>query len=282
MRFGCRGTGAAGARERSNGPAVERAGGVAAEGIPARPASAADSRVSGVACSESPVPLPLGSFARSNHVCRRASFGTTVITVRACVALVPVGYQAKRARFHASSHLTVGRHLGAAVRVPGLAELVLVEESRNDLRPRRCAHHRLPRAECLLSAPCIRCSQDEFHTGGMPVRSQMDGTARVQAGELPCGTMATVTHMGPYEGLPNTWAALTDRASKAPGHLGKSTLPIPAARRTNPSGALTSSFLFADPASSRPGRPKSGEVPGRRCASGVVRRGHWPTPSRHF
>jgi len=45
---------------------------------------------------------------------------------------------------------------------------------------------------------------------GMPVRSQMDGTARVQAGELPCGTMATVTHMGPYEGLPNTWAALTE------------------------------------------------------------------------
>ncbi|MXY69479.1 MAG: GyrI-like domain-containing protein [Acidobacteriia bacterium] len=45
---------------------------------------------------------------------------------------------------------------------------------------------------------------------GMPVRSQMDGTARVQAGELPCGTMATVTHMGPYEGLPNIWAALTE------------------------------------------------------------------------
>ncbi|MYG02265.1 MAG: hypothetical protein F4173_08285 [Acidobacteriia bacterium] len=29
-------------------------------------------------------------------------------------------------------------------------------------------------------------------------------------GELPCGTMATVTHIGPYEGLPNTWAALTE------------------------------------------------------------------------
>ena len=45
---------------------------------------------------------------------------------------------------------------------------------------------------------------------GMPVGSQMDGTTRVQPGELPCGTMATVTHMGPYEGLPNTWAALTE------------------------------------------------------------------------
>lgn len=45
---------------------------------------------------------------------------------------------------------------------------------------------------------------------GMPVGSHMDGTARVQPGELPCGTMATVTHMGPYEGLPNTWAALRE------------------------------------------------------------------------
>ncbi len=45
---------------------------------------------------------------------------------------------------------------------------------------------------------------------GMPVGSQLPGTARVQAGELPCGTMATVTHMGPYEGLGRTWAALKD------------------------------------------------------------------------
>jgi len=45
---------------------------------------------------------------------------------------------------------------------------------------------------------------------GMPVGSQMDGAARVESGELPCGTMATVTHTGPYEGLPNTWAALTE------------------------------------------------------------------------
>lgn len=44
---------------------------------------------------------------------------------------------------------------------------------------------------------------------GMPVTSQMDGMARVQPGELPCGTMATVTHTDPYEGLRNTWAALT-------------------------------------------------------------------------
>ena len=45
---------------------------------------------------------------------------------------------------------------------------------------------------------------------GMPVSSQMDGTTRVRPGELPCGTMATVTHMGPYDGLPTTWAALTE------------------------------------------------------------------------
>ncbi len=45
---------------------------------------------------------------------------------------------------------------------------------------------------------------------GMPVGSQMDGTDRVQPGELPRGTVATVTHMGPYEGLPRTWTALTE------------------------------------------------------------------------
>ena len=45
---------------------------------------------------------------------------------------------------------------------------------------------------------------------GMPVGSPLDGAARVQPGELPCGMMATVTHMGPYEGLPQTWAALTE------------------------------------------------------------------------
>ena len=43
---------------------------------------------------------------------------------------------------------------------------------------------------------------------GMPVGSPLAGTPRVQAGELPSGTMATVTHMGPYEGLPQTWGAL--------------------------------------------------------------------------
>lgn len=43
---------------------------------------------------------------------------------------------------------------------------------------------------------------------GMPVASAMAGTARIQAGELPAGTMATVTHLGPYEGLGKTWEAL--------------------------------------------------------------------------
>ena len=37
-----------------------------------------------------------------------------------------------------------------------------------------------------------------------------DGTDRIQAGELPGGTVATVIHKGPYEGLPQTWAALVE------------------------------------------------------------------------
>ncbi len=43
---------------------------------------------------------------------------------------------------------------------------------------------------------------------GLPVTSPRDGTARIKAGELPGGTVATVIHEGPYEGLPQTWAAL--------------------------------------------------------------------------
>ncbi len=45
---------------------------------------------------------------------------------------------------------------------------------------------------------------------GMPVASSMAGTDRIQAGELPSGTMATVTHVGPYDSLPHTWAALME------------------------------------------------------------------------
>lgn len=44
---------------------------------------------------------------------------------------------------------------------------------------------------------------------GMPVAPALDGRGRVQAGELPAGTVATVTHMGPYDDLPQTWAELT-------------------------------------------------------------------------
>ena len=43
----------------------------------------------------------------------------------------------------------------------------------------------------------------------LPVASPMAGTDRIQAGELPAGTVATVTHIGPYEKLPETWMALT-------------------------------------------------------------------------
>ena len=43
----------------------------------------------------------------------------------------------------------------------------------------------------------------------IPVASPLEGAGRVQAGELPAGTAATVTHVGPYDNLPQTWAALT-------------------------------------------------------------------------
>ena len=45
---------------------------------------------------------------------------------------------------------------------------------------------------------------------GMPVASPLAGTERIRPGELPSGTVATVTHLGPYDGLPRTWAALTE------------------------------------------------------------------------
>ena len=44
---------------------------------------------------------------------------------------------------------------------------------------------------------------------GMPVASPLEGEGRVQAGELPAGTVAAVTHMGPYDELSKTWMALT-------------------------------------------------------------------------
>ncbi len=45
---------------------------------------------------------------------------------------------------------------------------------------------------------------------GMPVASPLEGAGRVQAGELPAGTVAAVTHMGPYEALGQTWVALME------------------------------------------------------------------------
>ena len=41
-----------------------------------------------------------------------------------------------------------------------------------------------------------------------PVASPMARAGRVQAGELPAGIAATVTHIGPYDTLSQTWAAL--------------------------------------------------------------------------
>ena len=43
----------------------------------------------------------------------------------------------------------------------------------------------------------------------IPVASPIEGTDRCHCGELPAGTVATVTHFGSYEGLPQTWSALT-------------------------------------------------------------------------
>ena len=45
---------------------------------------------------------------------------------------------------------------------------------------------------------------------GMPVASPLEGMGRVMAGELPAGTVATVTHAGPYDALPQTWSALME------------------------------------------------------------------------
>ena len=45
---------------------------------------------------------------------------------------------------------------------------------------------------------------------GMPVASPIPGTDRIRAGELPAGTVATVTHMGPYDAFPQTWSALSE------------------------------------------------------------------------
>lgn len=43
----------------------------------------------------------------------------------------------------------------------------------------------------------------------LPIAAPIAGTDRIRCGELPSGTMATVTHVGPYHDLPTTWAALT-------------------------------------------------------------------------
>ena len=44
----------------------------------------------------------------------------------------------------------------------------------------------------------------------LPIAAPIAGTDRIRCSELPSGTMATVTHMGPYDNLPGTWAALAE------------------------------------------------------------------------
>ena len=43
----------------------------------------------------------------------------------------------------------------------------------------------------------------------IPVSAPMTGAGRVRAGELPAGAAVTVTHVGPYDNLPQSWSALT-------------------------------------------------------------------------
>ena len=56
---------------------------------------------------------------------------------------------------------------------------------------------------------CVDGGQIDMECG-MPVAAPMDGSGRIQASELPAGTVATVTNMGPYDNLPQTWSALTE------------------------------------------------------------------------
>ena len=44
----------------------------------------------------------------------------------------------------------------------------------------------------------------------IPVASPLAGADRVQTGQLSAGIAATVTHVGPYDTLSRTWAALTE------------------------------------------------------------------------
>ena len=50
----------------------------------------------------------------------------------------------------------------------------------------------------------------------IPVVAAMAGAGRVRAGELPAGKAATVTHVGPYDTLPQTWVGL-ERWMKSQG-----------------------------------------------------------------
>lgn len=53
----------------------------------------------------------------------------------------------------------------------------------------------------------------EFEVG-LPVASSTPGDARVQSGELPAGTYATLVHTGPYDKLAQATAYLLDWAKK--------------------------------------------------------------------
>ena len=43
---------------------------------------------------------------------------------------------------------------------------------------------------------------------GMPVKAAMESQGDIQAGDLPAGRAAVVTHVGAYDGLAATWDAL--------------------------------------------------------------------------
>ena len=103
---------------------------------------------------------------------------------------------------------------------------------------------------------------------GMPVASPMDGKGRVEAGELPAGTVATVTHLGPLQQSP----AVVVRADGVDGFagtrtgggaLGRSMSPILARNPTNRNGARTSFFPCAEPHPAQTARFRRARKTGR-------------------
>jgi effector-binding domain-containing protein len=63
----------------------------------------------------------------------------------------------------------------------------------------------------MAGGPLVRWHSWEDNAGEMelavPVREPMEGTDRVQPGELPAGRAAVALHVGPYDSVADTWNA---------------------------------------------------------------------------